>query len=41
MSVPDGYVQLVGTYIDTRNGNIYSDVICRVEDVKYFVKVGD
>jgi len=26
-------------YLDTRTGNIYSDVVCEVEDEKYFVKV--
>ena len=36
----NGYIKLIGAgWQDIRTGEIYSDVICKVEDEQYFVKV--
>ncbi len=34
----NGYIKLKGTRKDTRTNNTYSEVVCKPEEEKYFIK---
>lgn len=35
----NGYIKLVGNILDTRTKQVYSEVICKEQDEKYFQEV--
>ena len=37
----NGYIKLVGNILDTRTKQIYSEVICKVQDEHFFKEVSD